>query len=1026
MNSLIVLVLLCSAVVFAQQQQITSIQFSTVKSEYTLSEKSQYRLYTPMRAQVVKTIPPGSLSNGDYGNFVYQKQRKVISPIRIQQSAVELSGPHIILLEPYLIPTSSEKIGANVLFNQIDQTAPFIKIGLFDDYRKIEQLAQSTDGTDYGEYHLFRNALILPYRYSTEKTYAQEFFAKNSSKYRYGYSLLNLWEKFLKEENFSIYGKPFFVRTRDGNIYPAVIKTYGREQLMYAMYGVWTDEQKAKQFNFHKGDRIYFSAKSMVPIDGDTTCQAANEFQIPKAQRYGKKNFKYDEIMSDKRSIYPQLAWSPVPIHSDMADKKYDQVGTPFHNGIEVPTAPDDVNNTNGMGLQQCPDKDWYWTLFCDCANDIVKVTQKVYDATAFVDYSDYAHMDMMQKQYDPTLYGEDNSVSPLKATTENQPTGPLLFNKDCVLLNARVPELYDPFASNATFKIHYRSWDWKLSNLGWHAHGTDVSDKMKRCINDLRHVYNYFCNPGKHESNWKYQKINGKWQKKWQHNGDVEILIDKPEYADSAWYVANPFANYGPYEDFIAFAVYDNNTADNKGPFSLISYDAFLKVKDKRDVPEYRRYSISALAFSPENIQFNHPDNKKDWFVHFNYDLIYKDKWGRKVFVGNLKVTFPLWLGEDNHVMPVSYKLNDHVYNRNVTIGGSSLLNSQTAYYDKNSKSYRTDQTDVSERDPDEFDKGDAIREIARKIIVAEAFDYSMKTLHYVGTHQNNFVGYSAAGLYETSKRIENRIAQSFAYKLAKNTYEGFLLWRRTMDILKNLRDTYIKIGDAWDGLLYTVQGVADYYSNLDLKKIRLTNISDLFPRNVLIELDYRVFSMQKSFTDFTAAVHAMALVTDSLTGGNYGPLNPAIRATYAALQSSVLQTGANTTNLLDNTNSELQNLKNKTKGTSSDQQYLSNITRSTYNIISNQRLKVMNNGARNVALALYLTESESKQWIAHSRYLKAVATEVPQRFNEAIKNVNSDTWAALAWSLQPPSGLFDQATSDYLLQLSEKKNAK
>jgi translation initiation factor IF-2 len=137
-------------------------------------------------------------------------------------------------------------------------------------------------------------------------------------------------------------------------------------------------------------------------------------------------------------------------------------------------------------------------------------------------------------------------------------------------------------------------------------------------------------------------------------------------------------------------------------------------------------------------------------------------------------------------------------------------------------------------------------------------------------------------------------------------------------------------------------------------------------------------------------------------------------------------LQTGANTTRLIDNTNNELQNLKNKTKGTSSDQQYLSNITRSAYNIISNQRLKVMNNGARNIALALYLTESESKQWIEHSRYMKTVATEVPKRFDVAVKSVNSDSWAALAWALQPPSGLFDQATSNYLLQLTEEKNAK
>ncbi|MBN1292374.1 MAG: hypothetical protein JXB48_11090 [Candidatus Latescibacteria bacterium] len=1024
MNLSNVFILLSSAVVFAQQterEEIISIQYSTVKSEYAYSSDGIYRLYTPTRSGVISSLPQGSSTGGDFGNYTSSSMRSALSPIQLQQSSIEMSGAYILLLEPYLIPRSVERIGSNVLFCQISEKSPFRKLESFDDYRQIEQLAQTSTGTEYGPYHLFRSNTVLPFRYSTGNLDENSFFNSYSSRYRTGFYLLELWNNFLREEKFTFYGKPFFVKTDNGDIYPAVIKIFGTEQLMYAMYGVWTDEEKAEKYSFHKGDRIYFSAKSMVPVDGYKTCSAASDLSIPRAQRFGKKIFKYDEIIADRCGIYPQLAWSIEPIHSDMANKDSDGIGTAYHNGIEIPNSPDSDNNTNGLGLQQCPDMDWYWSLFCDCANKIISSPEKEYQSTEFVDYRDYAYMEMMKKQYDPTIYGEDNSVSPLKATTERQPSDPLLFNKECVLLNAPIPEVYDPFAADATFGLHYRYWDWSLNNLGWHAHLTDITSKMKNSLTELRYVYNYFCSPGEHETEWGYEKVNGKWHKIWPHGGDVEITLDKPDYADSAWVLANPFANYGPYEDFTSFAIYDKYTAANEGPFYLFFRESVYRDDNAKNIPEYKR---SKFTFTVNHEPFN-PRNTKDWYLRWEYDLIHNDKWGRKVFVGTLAYTLLLWKDEDSNVLPPGYTLNDKPYNKTVTIGGTTLLNSQAAYYNKNSKEYRTDQTDVHDRDPEEFDKGDAMREIAMKILVAEAFDYAMKTLHYVGTHQDNYVGYAAAGLYETSKRIENRISQSFAYKLAKNTYDGFLFWRRTMNILRDLRDTYIKIGDAWDGLLYTVQGVADYYSGLDLRTIRLTNISDLFPRSAFIELDYRVFSMQKSFADFNDAVHAMAIETDSLTGGNYGPLNPAIRATYAALQSSVLQSGQNTTNLLDNTNNELQELKSKSKGTSSDQQYLSNITRSTSNIISNQRIKVMNNGARNIALALYLTESESKQWLAYTRYVKGVATDVPDRFEDAVKSTKSANWAALAWALRQPR-VFDQPTSDYLLNLSEKENEK
>jgi hypothetical protein len=327
-----------------------------------------------------------------------------------------------------------------------------------------------------------------------------------------------------------------------------------------------------------------------------------------------------------------------------------------------------------------------------------------------------------------------------------------------------------------------------------------------------------------------------------------------------------------------------------------------------------------------------------------------------------------------------------------------------------------------VNERNPEEFDKSEAMAEIARKILVAEAFDYVMKTMHYIATHQKNQTGVAAGALYETSKRVENRIAQSVAYKLAKQTYEGYVLWKRTMDVMKNLRDTYVRIGSAWDGLLYGANSIIDYYKNLDLTKIQLTNITDLFPKSSFYELDYRVFALQKSTANFAAAVHAFALESDSLTHGNYGPLNPVIRVGYASLTSSIRQAGENSSVLLQKANGETERLKSATKATSSDQQYLSNVSHSVYNIIANNRVKVMNNGTRNIALAMYLTEADAKSWVNYSRYVQKVAIHAPKDIKNVSSKYDKDSWFELGYTLHNED-IFEEPMSGYLKKLSESK---
>ena len=833
--------------------------------------------------------------------------------------------------------------------------------------------------------------------------------------------MLNIWKKFLAEEKFAYAGNPFFVKLDNGDIYPAIIHIYGTEQKQYAMYGVWTNENIAQQYGYHTGDRIYMTAKKLLPgLAGSTcACAAATDMGIGQGIRYGEKTYHYDEIINNK-ALLKDLAYAPEPVNSAMANKVYDQAGVARTiSGTEIPNAPDNQNNDNGMGVEDCPDKDWYWGLFCACATKKVNPTAKTVEPSNFNDYRDYADIKMSTQQYDPTMYGTDQSVSPLNVSPDNPPVNPYLFNKECVLLNYKQVQYFDPFAPDAVFKIYRRYWQIELLvwNSGWHIAEINITDKMKHCLDEIKNVYDYYYAQKGRETDWNYVQTGSAWKKKWPHGGDIEVTVTNKEYLDSAWYIANPFSNYDPYEDYKTFTCFDDNTGAGVGPFRLIAMDHGRRTDSKNNLPEYKRYEGNWV--DPINRATGYYNNK-DWYVQWEYYILAKDKWGRKVTVGNLTLTSTLWVGEDEGGMPPpNYEFNGTVYNNTVTVGGTALLQTQNTYYDKNSQDYRTDQADIADRNKEEFEKAQAMREIARKIIVAEAYNLVMKTMYYLATHQQNVVGVASGVIYETSKRIENRLAQSMVYKLAEETYEGFKLWRRTMDVLKKIRDTYMQIGSAWDGVLYSVHSIADYYKNLDLTKIRLTNISQLLPMSNFADLDYNLNEMKYALGDFTSGVHALCIETDSLTHGNYGPLNPVIRIAYEELNGSIRQTGANTTDLIDRTNGEAQALANKTQKTESDQFYLSNITRSTYNIIANQRLKVINNGTRNMALALYITEAEAKSWISYSRYMKMVVSEGPEKFKIAGKNPSTDNWENCAILLRQDR-IFDEPLSQYFENLA------
>jgi hypothetical protein len=206
-------------------------------------------------------------------------------------------------------------------------------------------------------------------------------------------------------------------------------------------------------------------------------------------------------------------------------------------------------------------------------------------------------------------------------------------------------------------------------------------------------------------------------------------------------------------------------------------------------------------------------------------------------------------------------------------------------------------------------------------------------------------------------------------------------------MDVVAEIRDTYNSIGPAWDGLLHSVHNIYDYYRTLDYTSLRLTNITNILPAPMLMDVDFSVLNLQRSLCDFNAAVDGMAFQTDMLTRGNYGPFNPYIRLAYAELARSVVNSGYVTTQIIDHSVKTLDDAKKQSTGTSSDAAYLSNITSATHNIIANQELRVQNEKVRNLALALYITERDAKDWITYRNHMRHMYKETPSAVAQSRK---------------------------------------
>jgi hypothetical protein len=370
-------------------------------------------------------------------------------------------------------------------------------------------------------------------------------------------------------------------------------------------------------------------------------------------------------------------------------------------------------------------------------------------------------------------------------------------------------------------------------------------------------------------------------------------------------------------------------------------------------------------------------------------------------------------------------------------------------ALYDKETKEYYTDQKDLNERDKN-IDKGKAIRDIITKILVAEGINFAMKGLHYLATRETNSapevaVAVASGVAYEGGKRIEGGIAQSLTFKVAKEAYRAYCIWRTTMDLAAEIRSSYQSIGKALKGLKQTSGEIASYYRDFDWKNLSLTNISSVLPAEKIRQFRGNLNHFKYTVNNFDLAVDKLAFRADMLTGGNYGALNSVIDITTEAIIASMRETAfatealnefVNLDSLIDNTvakNTQYNNthtmnkITNKQKKTTvASGHYISNITALAQAGVQAINVNVLNDEINALTTALLVTELESKSWVNYYDNMLNLPNRVEKEYSNMLDangklKKDAKPFSGLAKALNYKGNVFDIYSTENLENLEK-----
>lgn len=306
--------------------------------------------------------------------------------------------------------------------------------------------------------------------------------------------------------------------------------------------------------------------------------------------------------------------------------------------------------------------------------------------------------------------------------------------------------------------------------------------------------------------------------------------------------------------------------------------------------------------------------------------------------------------------------KRNNHV---EIFSGGGNQFYPEWASYSKTSKDYRTDQYDISDRDK-KSQKQEAVREIVKKILVAEGVDLAMRGVYYVEKKaKNDYVKAGATATYATMTKIQGKITQSVTGKIAKEVYDGYIIWRQTMDAINDMHKAIKSMQYGWEGLKTAWNNLKEYYDKLDIKKLNIHNIGNLWPRHVFMQLDYQLYCIQSAFKDYNIAQMKMVWPIDNITQGRYGVLTPQIQTATVGLMKAQVLISQETEETKDKLMQKVDEYETKLKtGNERDRAKLANLVRETHNLLVTREWKVRNAGTNALAEALWLIETEATYW--------------------------------------------------------------
>jgi hypothetical protein len=783
---------------------------------------------------------------------------------------------------------------------------------------------------------------------------------------------LTATRKLLQKHKFP-YISLFCVRSKSlqRDVIAALVK-YGISKKHYAVYGVWKNDKEAKKYGYKAGDRIYMSAPTSVKSIPDTNGIVkkiidmgvmdkgnGETFNILVNEVTGAKHWTYEEVIKNKETIFDQLHWNEYPLNSEMP-VKYDLDGIVIKdkNGNVPPPGPDSYGTTtNPPPTNNCPDMETYFDLYCQCVKPILDTEYREEKSSVanYANYNDYLGKTLMEEDWDGTIYNEDGMVGSQEASTEFQPEQPYLFDKNCNLINKNMPKMYDPFKHKLAL-INVTWGHIKGFRFGHIAHTRDLTGNIRPVLNDVIQFYETYLrhDPRSH--------VGVK-----HPHGSIEINDEK--YLNENLYIGNPVDKYRPYEKPEFFVIFDNHYASDGKPL--------------RTEVKYKKGDHAVKA----------DNDRKDWYIVWSWPVVYKDKFGIKRIAGTVRYKqhiyresgklekrgqkFELDHFKDKPTESVIGKNKNHRCNTHIYIIGTGEAEKFTmSSYNENSKDYYTDQYDISERDPD-IEKNEALQEIILKIAVAEGLNLVMKGLYKLAEKKKQ-----AIPLYEAGKRLENKLTQSRTYKIAKELYRTYATWKTTMDLLKECRDTYRSIGQAWDGLMYSMFSLKEYYKNMDYKKVRLTNISCVLPMRHLKSIDADLYTLHTSINDFQLAIDAMAFQSDMIVKGHYGPLKPIIFVVTQSIKDIKLSSGVSTTEIIKSNTKRLNNITQNTGETASEACYLSNVTATIQTLTAINRETLVNDRIKAMGCALLLAETESRDWMEYTNFMQSM----PQSFKSDI----------------------------------------